>query len=223
MYRDGAFNEKDSVKILPFITSHLLPGLSSGTRLTSDTASQILLEDIESILRDLPVCNESLDAARTGNGNLWNAFVYRHCEVVNLHDLDAHFSKLSNVGTPPSLFRAFMDRMRLSYQQLRFENQMWIWHDFAQHRSGLIEKYKNIFQGDALRPYRLKIASHKRAEADPVLEQSLYTLIARGHENSNAAAVGEEELNTVLQFQIEQMQRECRLFIAYKEDTNEAG
>jgi len=211
MYSEGTYCEEDTVKILPYITSHLLPGLSSEARVT--TATKISLDDIKALLRDLPVNTDSGDAERTGPNNLWNTFVFRHCEMVNLDDLDRHFIKLFDPNAPPSLFNAFMDRMRLSYQQLRFENQMQIWHDFAQHRSKLVEQYRDIFQGAVLGRYRMKVLLGKMAEADPVLEQSLYGLIARRHENSGAGVVGKEELETMLQFQIEQMQREYSITV----------
>lgn len=211
MYRNKAFCEEDSVKILPFITSHLLPGLTTGTHSSSGAATKLSLDSIKAALCDLTVNLQSVDAERTGSGNLWRTFVYRHCEIATLKDLDSHFITLVNPDAPPSLFSAFMDRVRLSYEQLRFENQMRVWHDFARHRSRLIEEYMDIFTGDVLSSYRLKVALSRKAEGDATLEQSLYRLVAQQHENRNAVAAGDQDLEAILQFQIEQMQRERSL------------
>jgi len=208
MFCERTFREEDTVTILPFITSHLLPGLASGAR--SDTATIVELEDIEMLLRDLPISNESSDAHRTGSNDAWNTFVFRHCEIVSLDDLDHHFDKLEhdNNGTPTSLFGAFVHRMRLAHQLLRFEDQMQVWHDFAQHRSRLVEQHRDIFKGEMLGRYRMKVLLNKMAEADPVQEHALHELIDRRQGQSNASVVGGEELRTMLKFQIEKMESE---------------
>jgi len=208
MFCERTFREEDTVEILPFITSHLLPGLASGAR--STTATIVALEDIEVLLRDLPINIESSDADRTRPNNAWNTFVFRHCEIVSLDDLDHHFDKLEHEadGTPTSLFGAFVHRMRLAYQLLRFEDQMQVWHDFGQHRSRLVEQHRDIFKGEMLGRYRMKVLLNKMAEADPIREHALHEFIARRQEESNAGVVGGEELRTMLKFQIEKMESE---------------
>lgn len=208
MFCERTFREEDTVKILPFITSHLLPGLASGAR--STTATIVALEDIEVLLRDLPINIESSDADLTGPNNAWNTFVFRYCGMVSLDDLDHHFDKLEHdpTGKPSCLFGAFTHRMRMAYQLLRFEDQMQVWHDFAQHRSRLVEQHRDIFKGETLGRYRMKVLLSKMAEADQMRDHSLYELMARRQEESNAGVVGEDELRTMLRFQIEKMERE---------------
>jgi len=227
MYCDGTARGEDGFTFLRFITQQLLPGISaasdSGRNSRSDlNGQQLSLSHIEDSLHKLEVDTDSQDCKRFGPCSLWLAFVYRHCEMAHLDQLERFITKLTELFIPRtaagpvgidrcilaqnSLLGAFVNRVKLSWAQMRFEHQMQAWHELGGSRRDLIERYKANFNTKAMRAYKAEVLATKQEEADLKLEKSLYGLIARHHHQQEAPLHSDEDLRVMVQFQVERMQ-----------------
>jgi hypothetical protein len=227
MYCDGTVREEDHATFLPFITQQLLPGISASSELGRESSSnlngqQLSLPLIEQKLHSLEIDTDSQDYKRFGRCSLWLAFVYRHCGVAHLDRLERLIMNITELFVPMtaagtvgakrcvlaqnSLLGAFVNRVKLSWAQMRFEHQMQAWHELAGVRRTLIERYKENFNTNAMRAYKVEVLALKQQEADLKLEESLYGLIARHHQQQDAPLHSDEDLRVMVQFQVERMQ-----------------
>jgi len=226
MYCDGTVREEDHT-FLSFIAQQLLPSISFPSGLGGDSSSnlngqQLSLSVIEDSLHRLEVDTDSQDCKRFGPCSLWLAFVYRYCGIAHLDRLERFITSLTELFIPRtaagtvgvkrcvltqnSLLGAFVNRVKLSWAQMRFEHQMQAWHELADCRRTLIERYKDNFNTKAMRAYKAEVLATKQEEADVKLEESLYGLIARHHQRQGAPLHSDEDLRVMVQFQVERMQ-----------------
>jgi len=227
MYCDGSVREEDHATFLPFIAQQLLPSISApsehGTSSSSNlNGQQLSLSIIEDRLHSSTVNTDSQDCKRFGRCSLWLVFVYRHCGIAHLDRLERFITTLTELFIPrtpagtagarrcvltqTSLLGAFVNRVKLSWAQMRFEHQMQAWHELSGFRRALIERYKENFNTKAMRAYKAEILASKEEEADLKLEESLYGLIARHHQQQEAPLHSDEDLRVMVQFQVERMQ-----------------
>jgi hypothetical protein len=226
MYCSGLVQEEDHANYLPFITSHLLPGLVLGKSGRSVVqVEQLTLDTIRIQLEPLLAKADSPTRKSNGNCTLWLTFVFQVCKVVHLDELGKALCHIDDVVmradraaeslrlkactlAPNSLFGAFLIRLQLSWDQMLFETQMKLWSDFAEHRAILIEEYAAELNGNML---TMAIASEMQRESNTNLEQSLYGLILRHNQNQAASVIADEDLEAMLHFQTEQMESELKL------------
>jgi len=227
MYCDGTSREEDGFTFLRFITQQLLPGMSASSDFGRDSSSdlsrqQLSLSVIEDSLYALGVDADSQDCKRFGPCNLWLVFVYRHCEIAHLDRLERFIMRLTDLFIPKtaarsvgvkrcvlaqsSLLGAFVNRVKLSWAQMRFEHQMQAWHELGSFRRLLFERHKEEFEAETMRAYKAEVLAIKQEEADLKLEQNLYGLAARHHLQQEAPLRSDEDLRVMVQFQVERMQ-----------------
>ncbi|KFY07276.1 hypothetical protein V492_07287 [Pseudogymnoascus sp. VKM F-4246] len=236
LYTDSAVPISSTVPILSFIVSNLLPpslpkacAHFSGNETLEDRADFIIsIEDFERLLSAYP------SASGLPGRKLWDAFLMKLWDINSLHALHDFFERRSHLlaktredtqmdtdmGIPPpsqtmillsraSPLGAFVRRAQLEFTRLKFQDTLNLWTSFIAYRQATLSTWKR--RNASVGAWSFDVVLE---EADKEWDQNmLQTLVSVAYPNVFAhhgradGLVSTNDVEKLLEFQIEQMQK----------------
>ncbi|OBT56661.1 hypothetical protein VE04_02785 [Pseudogymnoascus sp. 24MN13] len=237
LYTDSAVPIPSTVPILSFIVSNLLPPSlpkprdhCSNNETREDRANFIIsIEDFERLLGAYP------SASGLPGRTLWDIFLMKLWDINSLHALHVFFERRSHllmktredtqmdtdIGIPPpsqamillsraSPFGAFVRRSQLEFTRLKFQDTLNLWTSFIAYRQVTLSTWRRRNPNAGTWSFDAMLE-----EADKEWDQdTLQTLVSVAYPNvfthhgrSPDGLVSTNDVEKLLEFQIEQMQK----------------
>ncbi|KAG6021285.1 hypothetical protein E4U41_002531, partial [Claviceps citrina] len=235
LYTEEAVPSDAVLPVLSFITSHLMdhdstdPSASQETRWAKAERTfslVITIKDFEKLLASYPLL--------TGipGRKLWDQFLRKLWDINSLDALNDFFDRImwmlgrgkqaeEEQDAKMKLSRhsplgAFVRRARLEYQRLRFHDCTDLWKAFVRYRQPTANYLKRKNPNLSRLSFDNVLLLGERDDWDPgsvsALAAVAYGDMLTGDE-SGTVPVSTNDIGCLLEFQIEQMQSECRLVV----------
>lgn len=240
LYTEEAVPSAALLPVLSFVTSHLLDHVSPSGQTSHQSPWEkaertvsivVVIKDFEALLADYPVL------VGLPGRKLWDQFLSKLWDVNSLDALHEFFENLSFMlaktktelrlqgGTGDELesgvklshnspFGIFVRRARIEYQRLRFHDFTELWKDFVKYRQPTAQYQRRKQREFARLSFDNVLLVGEREEWD---HESVSTLASIAYGDRLAGnqdgtfPVSTDDIETLLEFQIEQMQRKQSL------------
>ena len=237
LYTEEAVPSNAVLPVLSFITSHLIdhvtpaspPNAASPWSKAEQTFSLIIsVKDFEKVLGSYPV------VMGLPGRTLWDQFLAKLWDINSLDALHEFVERLQSLHAKSkeelrrqgedqdaqasgiklshnSPFGVFIRRARLEFQRLRFHDVTELWKDFVRYRQPTAPHLRRKQPGFSRLSFDSVLLSGEQDEWD-VESVSALASIAYGDmltgDESGTQPVSTDDIENLLEFQIEQMQRE---------------
>ncbi|KAI0476220.1 anaphase-promoting complex subunit 5-domain-containing protein [Xylariaceae sp. FL0804] len=224
------------VDVLSFITSHLIDGESFSSSASPDgqwKRAESTVSLVVSIAEFEKVLTPHATASGIPGRGLWYAFLDKLWKVDSLHALHEFFEnhtallaktkeelrREAEAGVPPpppenillsrnSPFGAFVRRSQLEFTRLRFHDTIDLWKDFVKYRQATAAFYRKktpSFQRLSFDNVLLSGESEWGEGVDGITSVAYGDML--GHDINSTLPVSTDDVERLLEFQIEQMQK----------------
>jgi anaphase-promoting complex subunit 5 len=221
IYAEGVVPSSETVPILSFLISHIVPTNPESSHATlSDAKYVVKVEDFESALSSLP----SAIPGRT----LWDLFLRKLWSIDCSHALDQLISNALSVitksreqlqrerdeGLLPDPFArisrssplgAFIRRVHLEYTRLQFSDAAALWQSFMQYRRPTRHAFEKKNPNDRRNSLDVNLAELQLDSSHPVA-QMLYGHLRDG-EHGTEDFMSTYDVERLMEFQVSELQR----------------
>jgi anaphase-promoting complex subunit 5 len=221
IYAEGVVPSSETVPILSFLISHIVPTNPESSHATlSDAKYVVKVEDFESALSSLP----SAIPGRT----LWDLFLRKLWSIDCSHALDQLISNALSVitksreqlqrerdeGLLPDPFArisrssplgAFIRRVHLEYTRLQFSDAAALWQSFMQYRRPTRHAFEKKNPNDRRNSLDVNLAELQLDSSHPVA-QMLYGHLRDG-EYGTEDFMSTYDVERLMEFQVSELQR----------------
>jgi anaphase-promoting complex subunit 5 len=221
IYAEGVVPASETVPILSFLVSHIIPTNPESSHATLSEAKHVVkAEDFESALSSLP----SAIPGRT----LWDLFLRKLWSIDCSHALDQLISNALSVisksreqlqrerdeGLLPEPFAriarssplgAFIRRVHLEYTRLQFSDAAALWQSFMQYRRPTRHAFEKKNSNDHRNSLDVNLTELQLDSSHPAA-QILYGHLGDGEEEKEEF-MSTHDVERLMEFQVSELQR----------------
>jgi anaphase-promoting complex subunit 5 len=223
IYAEGVVPSSETVPILSFLVSHIIPAATESSHTLSDASHVVKIGDFESALSSLP----SAIPGRT----LWDLFLRKMWSIDCSHALDQLISNVLSVISKPreqlqrerdegllpepfarisrtSPLGAFIRRVHLEYTRLQFSDAAALWQRFMQYRKPTRQAFEKKNSTDGRNSLDVNLAELQLDSSHPIAQ-----ILYGGLEDSEAEKeefMSTHDVERLMEFQVSELQRRYR-------------
>jgi anaphase-promoting complex subunit 5 len=225
IYSEGVVPSSETVRVLSFLISHIIPDTPRSSTASSSITSQLIkVEDFETVLSSLP----SAIPGRT----IWDLFLKKLWAIDCSHALDQLISnalfvisksreqlqKEREEGLVPepagrisrtSPLGAFIRRAHLEYTRLQFSDSATLWQKFIIYRRPTRQAFEKKNPADSRSDLDVNLSDLQLDGSHPIA-QILYGGLEDDDEE-NEGFMSTDDVERLMEFQVSELQRKHRM------------